>query len=347
MMWHICCFIVHHQQERLDLTNKQEFLDSSGDLRQKFGPGSTQHGTRPYTVPDVRTQSPNFGKSSLKASHGSASKSMRHDPYPVSLPKHPMYQSVMKQRKDQVTNQTGNNVQIDDGSRMEKDADDTFTGNIQEAMKFTGNIEEAMRIRMEAEDNETESDDYSESGDDGHPSSQYSGQDSVGQFEIQVHKPAESKLEKSTTVTKDDQDSRPNESGLAPDEPEADVSNGSRASSDKDTGYFPPGVSDRPIKVEMPSESEMEQDNRAVPGKMPTASGNMPSASGNMPSASGNMPSASGNMPSASGDWMMNLHEMIGSIAAASGASSLGEATHESPHHRNSKFIISYVPCCL
>ena len=344
---------MHHQQQK---TNKQEFEDSSpSDLRQKFGPGSTQHGTRPHK--------------------GYDSKSVRHDPYSVGQAKHPQYQSMIKQRNDLVVEQSKNNDSVAssiESSPLEKGMDDVFAKHIQqETMKlemeaqssgveYASRLQEAIRIEMEAE-NETEtSDEYSDAAEDDHQSSHYSGQDGAGQFETHGHKTVGTESGKMGSLASDSRDSRLNEPEVVYDlkgEAEPEVSSNTTTSSDKDTSYNTQDISERSIKEELPAYSEVEQDDNSASGNMPLSSGNshhssgnIPSTTGNIPSNSGNMysnsghiqdssgniPPASGNMPGASGDWMMNLHEMIGSIAAASGATSLGDTA------RKSKFIF----CC-
>ena len=179
-------------------------------------------------------------------------------------------------------------------------------------------MKEALKVKLEALDNETGSDNNSETFDDSHsPQSQYSVPDNVEHSES--HKPAGSESQSQATITSDTQDSRPSESDLAPSlEPDAELSNASRAPSDNDTGYFTPAVDHREIKVEAITESEMDLEmTSAVPGKNPSSSENL----------------------------MSNIQDMIGSIPAASRVTSQGEISQDAPHHRNSKYmyVISFL----
>ena len=291
------------------MTNIHDWLDSGGEVRQKFGPGSKQRGPRPHVITAAQTQPVALVKSSSK-SVSRTTKSMRHGPYTVGLPRYPLPQSLSNQRLDPVINQTLGNIPLDNSTLVEKGLDDSITRNMQEALK----------VKLEALDNETESDNHSETFDDsqasGHsPQGQYSVPDNVEHSES--YKRAASESQTPATISVDSQDFRESGRELAPsNDTEAELSNASRNSSDTDTGYYTPAVDHRKIKVEAITESEMEREDRGV---------------------------GSGNMPSSNENWMSNIQDMIGSIPAAPGVTNRGEITQDSPHHRNSKYMISYL----
>ena len=296
-------FTGYHRQKQSELDSQNDLPNPGSGLAspRKFGPISRQRGPRPHVITPPQTYPVALVKSDLKSVRGT-SKSVRHDPYPVSLPRQPLPRPVLNEKIEQVANQSFNSFPIDNAALTENGLEDTFTRNMKEALK----------VKLEALDNGTESDSQSENFNGSYsPQGQYYVPNTVEHSESP--KPAEIGLQRSGTISGDYQDFNPNERVLAPsNERDAELSNTSRTSSDTDTGFYTPAIDHREIKRETVSESEMELEITGVdPGRVPHSSEN----------------------------WMSNMQDMIGSITPASEVSSQGEKNQDSPHHRNSKCV--------
>ena len=236
---------------------------------------------------------------------------MRHDPYPVSLPRQPLAHRPrpgLNEGSDPYSNQRFGNFSTDNGIPIERIADDSFTRNMQEALK----------VKLEALDNGTESDSHSDNYDENHavrhsPQGYHNIQDRV-EHSVSPRRTEESRVQRPSVAFSESQDLRTNDRHLASNEHDIEYSKTNRRSSDIDTGNYSPASDPRDIKLEAVTESEMELEITGVdPGRVPHSGEN----------------------------WVSSIQDMIGSIPAGSAATSQGESTQESYYHRNSKCFVN------
>ena len=306
----------YHRQKQLELASQNDLLSPGvGQASpRKFGPISRQRGPRPHVI--TPPQPPQIYPVALvkpdsKSTRGS-SKSVRHDPYPISLPRQPIPRPrpVLNEGIDPYSNQRFSNFSTDNGIPIERIADDSFTRNMQEALK----------VKLEALDNGTESDSHSDNFDDNinhetrhSPQGYHNIQDRV-EHSVSPRRTEESGVQRPSVAFSESQDVRTNERHLASYEHDIEFSKTNRRSSEIDTGSYSPASDPREIKLEALTESEMELEITGVdPGRVPHSGEN----------------------------WVSNIQDMIGSLPAGSSATSQGETTQESYYHRDSKCFVN------
>ena len=236
---------------------------------------------------------------------------MRHDPYPVSVPRHPLPprpKPVLNEGIDLYSHQRFGNFPTDSAVTVEKIADDSFTRNMQEALK----------VKLEALNSGTDSDTHSDNLDDSNaprhsPQGYHNAQESVEHSQSPTHSEEPEIHQRLVIDTVSSDDVRTNDRLVHNQEHDEEYHRKIRRASEADNGNDSPMSDHREIKVEIAQESEMELEITGMdPGRVPCAGEN----------------------------WVSNMQDMIGSIPAGSVANGPREATQDVLYHRNSKYFI-------
>ena len=317
-------FIGYHRQKQLELTHQDEILDSSGGIRpgpvspRKFGPGSKPRASRPHTgssnspshspiPPHISVHPIALVKSTNGKPARSSTKSVRHDPYSVSQPRHSAQKALHKHGIESAINQALDFIPME----PVVDQDNRQAGA---SIGEGGNVKVEVIDRVH--DNEIYNDEMANTfGDQDYNQtsslqSQNSAPVNVKGKKSKSGIPARDVLESSYSVSSEisEQNSREIDQGVSYQgaSVETDATNMSRNSGDTGTSDLEP----KDIKVEAITESEMELEITGV---------------------------EQGHMPQVGDGWMPNIPETMGYGPPTAGVHGHGEIPPGPSSHGNSE----------